>query len=183
MSQRVISLQGTYVNGLLALSSPYANYPVLCRPDTSDPHVFYQPRYQGAFLYLERCDYGQVTRICRLEYTGTLESWQFAIYKYSDERYDPAEWFFPGAGYVDGTLAARQARRLGIAEERGLMRWAYGAVAGAFSPWEGGRRGRRPRGQRHRDAAPPPDRGRRHASGPPHLASAIPRDLLCHGFE
>ena len=69
-----------------------------------DPQVFYQSRYQGLFLYLERGDYGQVTRICRLEYTGTLDHWQFAIYKYSDERYDPAEWFFPGAGQVDGTL-------------------------------------------------------------------------------
>lgn len=39
-----------------------------------------------------------------VEYTGTLDSWQFAIYKYSDERYDPNEWFFPGAGQVDGTL-------------------------------------------------------------------------------
>jgi hypothetical protein len=78
-----------------------------------EPHVVYQPRYQGAFLYLERCDYGQVTRICRLEYTGTLEQWQFAIYKYSDERYDPAEWFFPGAEKVDGTIEG--AMRAGLA--------------------------------------------------------------------
>jgi len=78
-----------------------------------DPDVFYQPRYQGAFLYLERCDYGQITRICRLEYTGTLDDWQFAIYKYSDERYDPAEWFFPGAAQVDGTLDG--ALRAGLA--------------------------------------------------------------------
>lgn len=78
-----------------------------------DPDVFYQPRYQGAFLYLERCAYGQITRICRLEYTGTLDDWQFAIYKYSDERYDPAEWFFPGAAQVDGTLDG--ALRAGLA--------------------------------------------------------------------
>jgi hypothetical protein len=25
-------------------------------------------------------------------------------YKYSDERYDEEEWFFPGAGHVDGTI-------------------------------------------------------------------------------
>src|SRR6266571_6842852 len=40
----------------------------------------------------------------------------------------------------------------GIAEERGMMHWEYGAC----SPWEGGRRGRRSRGERQRepDASP-----------------------------
>jgi hypothetical protein len=33
-----------------------------------------------------------------------MDTWEFAIYKYSDERYDPEEWMFPGAGYVDGTI-------------------------------------------------------------------------------
>ena len=78
-----------------------------------DPHVFYQPRYQGRFLYLDRYDYGQFSRICRLTYTGTLDRWEFAIYKYSDERYDPAEWFFPGAPELDGTLEG--AMRAGLA--------------------------------------------------------------------
>ncbi len=78
-----------------------------------DLPVSYRPRFQGAFLYLERCDYEQVRRICRLEYIGTLDHWQFAIYKYSDERYDPAEWFFPGAAQVDGTLEG--AMRAGLA--------------------------------------------------------------------
>jgi hypothetical protein len=78
-----------------------------------DPHVSYQPRYQGAFLYLDRDDYGRVSHICRLTYTGTLDRWEFAIYKYSDERYDPDEWFFPGAEQVDGTLEG--AMRAGLA--------------------------------------------------------------------
>ena len=39
----------------------------------------------------------------------------------------------------DGTLAAMQARLLGIAEERGLIQWQYGAVDGSFSPWQGRR--------------------------------------------
>src|SRR5919199_3395985 len=71
---------------------------------------------------------------------------------------------------TDGTLAAMQARILGVAEERGMMRWAYGAVDGAFSPWQGGRRGRRPRRERQRDSHPQPDRGGRHAPGQPHHA-------------
>src|SRR5919199_1363540 len=37
---------------------------------------------------------------------------------------------------TDGTLAAMQARILGVAEEKGLIRWEYGAVDGAFSPWQ-----------------------------------------------
>jgi transposase len=38
---------------------------------------------------------------------------------------------------ADGTLATMQARVLGLAEERGMIHWEYGAVDGAFSPWEG----------------------------------------------
>jgi hypothetical protein len=69
-----------------------------------DPHVYYLPRYRGSYLYLDRCDYGQVGRIGRLTYLGTLERWEFAIYRYSDERYDPDEWLFPGAEELDGTI-------------------------------------------------------------------------------
>jgi transposase len=35
----------------------------------------------------------------------------------------------------DGTLAARHARLLGLAEERGMIQWPYGGVDGSFSPW------------------------------------------------
>lgn len=38
---------------------------------------------------------------------------------------------------ADGTLAAMHARVLGLAQEQGMMHWEYGAVDGAFSPWEG----------------------------------------------
>jgi transposase len=41
----------------------------------------------------------------------------------------------------DGPLPAMQARRLGSAEERGLIQWQYGAVDGAFSPGQGRRCG------------------------------------------
>jgi hypothetical protein len=33
-----------------------------------------------------------------------MQHWEFAIYKYSDERYDPDECFFPGAEEVDGAI-------------------------------------------------------------------------------
>ena len=67
-----------------------------------NPHCVYVPRYRGKFLYLDRQDYGRLSPICRLEYTGNMQKWSFAIYKYSDERYE--EWFFPGSEHVDGTL-------------------------------------------------------------------------------
>jgi transposase len=36
---------------------------------------------------------------------------------------------------ADGTLAAMHARILGLAEEHGMIRWQYGAIARSFSPW------------------------------------------------
>jgi hypothetical protein len=69
-----------------------------------NPHCVYVPRYRGKFLYLDRQDDGRLSPICRLEYTGNMEDWSFAIYKYSDERYDTEEWFFPGSEHVDGTI-------------------------------------------------------------------------------
>ena len=71
---------------------------------------------------------------------------------------------------ANGTLAAMQARLLGIAEAQGMIRWEYGAIDGAFSPWKGWRRGRRLRGERQGDPQPQPHRGGRHALGEPRHA-------------
>jgi hypothetical protein len=74
------------------------------------PHCFYIPRFRGSYLYLDRNDWGRVCHVCRLKYNGAMDNadkrhpWDFAIFKYSNERYDPDEWFFPGEGYVDGTV-------------------------------------------------------------------------------
>ncbi|MGH2371602.1 MAG: hypothetical protein ACRDI2_25810, partial [Chloroflexota bacterium] len=65
--------------------------------------VRYVPRFRGNYLYLDRTDYGRPSPICRLRYTGAMDTWEFAIYKYSDERYDAEEGFFPGSQHVDGT--------------------------------------------------------------------------------
>jgi hypothetical protein len=69
-----------------------------------DPNLAYAARYRGRFLYLDRLDFGEPTPIARLTYTGDLSAWEFAIYKYSTEKYDPDEWLFPGAQHLDGTL-------------------------------------------------------------------------------
>jgi len=64
----------------------------------------YVPRYKGVYLYLDRSDFAEPSPICRLRYTGEFEKWGFAIYKYSDGRYDPEEWMFPGSEHIDGTI-------------------------------------------------------------------------------
>ena len=69
-----------------------------------DSNRYYKPRYKGKNLYLDRYDYGRITHICRLGYTGDINDWDFAIFKYSSESYDPTEWFFPGVDEVDGTI-------------------------------------------------------------------------------
>jgi hypothetical protein len=69
-----------------------------------DPDRYYVARYRGRYLYLDRVDYGVGSQIGRLTYTGSPDRWEFAIYKYSDDRYDPEEWLFPGSGYLDGTI-------------------------------------------------------------------------------
>jgi hypothetical protein len=66
--------------------------------------VGYRARFRGRFLYLDREEFGTTGPICRLTYTGKLADWEFAIFKWSDERYDPREWFFPGFEEVDGTV-------------------------------------------------------------------------------
>jgi hypothetical protein len=70
----------------------------------ANPDISYVARYRGGYLYLDRLEYGQQSSIARLTYTGSTDNWEFAIYKYSDEKYDPAEWLFPGSGYLDGTI-------------------------------------------------------------------------------
>ena len=68
--------------------------------------VRYVARFRGPYLYLDRKDFLGDTwaPICRLEFTGEATDWQFAIYKYSRDIYDPDEWWFPGCDEVDGTI-------------------------------------------------------------------------------
>jgi len=65
---------------------------------------YYVARFKGKYLYLDRGDYGDIGPICRLTYTGKMDKWEFAIFKWSSETYDPHEWMFPGADQVNGTV-------------------------------------------------------------------------------
>jgi hypothetical protein len=69
------------------------------------PPGSYVARFKGAFLYLDRIGFmGRPSEICRLKWTGDMNKWEFAIYRHSRNAYYPDEWFFPGAGEVDGTV-------------------------------------------------------------------------------
>lgn len=65
---------------------------------------FYAARFKGKYLYLNRSDFGNIGPICRLKYTGKMDNWNFAIFRWSSETYDPEEWMFPGSELVDGTI-------------------------------------------------------------------------------
>ena len=68
------------------------------------PWAHYMTNYRGAYLYLGHEVGGRFAPVCRLTYTGDMQQWEFAIYKYSGERYAPEEWFFAGAEKVDGAI-------------------------------------------------------------------------------
>lgn len=70
----------------------------------TDEFYHYVTRYKNNYLFFDRKDPYGISPICRLEYTGNMNKWEFAIYKYSSDFYDPEEDFFPGAQYVDGTI-------------------------------------------------------------------------------
>lgn len=72
--------------------------------ELKDRPVCYTTRYRQNYLYLDREDDGMHMRVCRLKYTGKLDDWEFAIYRYSKEKYDSDEWIIPGMGFVDGTV-------------------------------------------------------------------------------
>lgn len=61
-------------------------------------------RYRGRFLYLDKVDVFSIIKVARLEFTGNMKKWRFAVFKYSSENYDPDEWFFPGQSELDGTV-------------------------------------------------------------------------------
>jgi hypothetical protein len=65
---------------------------------------YYEARFRGQYCYLYRADYGKLSPICRLSYTGKMDDWEFAIFKWSTETYDPNEWAFPGDDLVDGSI-------------------------------------------------------------------------------
>ncbi len=69
-----------------------------------DPGRFFVLRYRGTCVYLDRRRSGRAFQRGRIQYTGAMDEWDFAIFKYSTESYDPDEWMFPGSQYLNGTV-------------------------------------------------------------------------------
>lgn len=66
--------------------------------------IEYRAEFKGKFLYLKRKEFFNVSPVARLTYKGKMNNWDFAIFKWSREKYDPDEFFFPGAEDLDGTI-------------------------------------------------------------------------------
>lgn len=64
----------------------------------------YVANFKRKYVYLGAKKYNTVSPIARLTYTGDMNDWEFAIYKYSSEKYDNDEFLFPGVQYLDGTI-------------------------------------------------------------------------------
>lgn len=74
------------------------------REEMSGSGKVYHVRFKGPYVYVDRDDGIGPAPVFRLEYTGDLSDWEFAIYKYSADFYDEEENFFPGADKLDGTI-------------------------------------------------------------------------------
>ncbi|MCP5098238.1 MAG: hypothetical protein GY943_22035 [Chloroflexi bacterium] len=86
---------------ILQLFGQRLSFPV----ESQLPAGTYVARFKGAYLYLDRAGYGKrPSPICRLKWGGAIDNWEFAIYKYSDNGYDPDEWLFSGTENIDGTV-------------------------------------------------------------------------------
>ncbi|HOY33142.1 MAG TPA: hypothetical protein PKW80_14785 [Bacteroidales bacterium] len=68
------------------------------------PEFSYYAIFRGSNLLLNRKEGEKDSPIARLKFNGSMENWDFAIFKWSSERYDPDEFLFPGSQYVDGTI-------------------------------------------------------------------------------
>lgn len=51
-----------------------------------------------------RLDPNRLDPLFKLDWKGAVDNWAFAIYRYSQDEYDP-DAYFPGCGLVDGTVA------------------------------------------------------------------------------
>lgn len=67
-------------------------------------YAHFVTQYRSAHMYLGYEKQGKFWPVYRLTYTGNMKQWEFAIYKYSSERYDSEEWLFNGSGEINGSI-------------------------------------------------------------------------------
>jgi len=68
------------------------------------PGVEFYAIYKGDFLYLNRKEGEADGPIARLRFNGQIDNWDFAIFRWSNERYDPNEFLFPGSNHINGSI-------------------------------------------------------------------------------
>ncbi len=60
---------------------------------------------RGRYIYLLFfLSDNSIEKVGRLTYDGNINEMDFAIYKYSSEKYDQDDFMFPGSNYLDGTI-------------------------------------------------------------------------------
>ncbi len=64
----------------------------------------YFATYKNKFIYLKIQKEDVVYPAGRLTYNGNLNDLEFAIYKFSSEKYDGDEFMFPGSQHLDGSV-------------------------------------------------------------------------------
>ena len=68
------------------------------------PEFSYFATFKGNYFYLNRQEGNKDSPIARLKYNRNFTDWDFSIFKWSSEQYDPDEFMFPGAKHVNGTI-------------------------------------------------------------------------------
>ena len=59
-------------------------------------------KFRGKFMYIGEEVFNEFSPLGRLEYNGSR--WEFAVFKWSNEKYDSDELLFTGAKHLNGTV-------------------------------------------------------------------------------
>jgi len=68
------------------------------------PGVEFYSLFKGDFLYLNRKEGDRDGSIARLQFNGKIDNWDFAIFRWSNERNDPNKFLFPGSNHLNGSI-------------------------------------------------------------------------------
>lgn len=68
------------------------------------PGVRYYAIIKGDYLYLNRKEDFVDGPVARLRYNGSMNNWDFEIFKWSSESYSDDLFMMPGEDYIDGTI-------------------------------------------------------------------------------
>jgi len=65
----------------------------------------FQTQYNGNYVYLLLDEgFENLTPMFRLKFAGNMNNWEFAIFRWSSEKYSTDYFFMPGSEFIDGTV-------------------------------------------------------------------------------